>query len=431
MNKFLYLIALFGVTLGLAQPATAQADKDSQAEPSSVLKSRLDAVVAMINGDQNPEDHFSQAFLAAISPAQFKTMSDGLTAQFGSALGVEAVDPAGEYSGEFAIRFEKAIGRGQISVESAPPHLINGLRLTGFEPIDDSPDKIAADLAALPGSTAAWFGPLDAEPVFTHGDGQAQFAIGSTFKLYILAALSRGVDEGRLSWDQVVPLSSRSLPSGIAQDWPAGSPITLHTLATLMISISDNTATDTLIDVVGREAIEAELRASGHGMPEKTTPFLKTLEMFVLKAIGGGEEYATADTQRRRAMLGDLDLTNLDDERFMQVFTGKTPVLIDTVEWFASMEDQRALMRVIAALPDDTVRDIMAVNDALTDAEAARWDYVGFKGGSEPGVMNLAWLLRDKAGGWHMLALSWNDTQAEVNQSALSLLAQRILALAN
>ena len=53
----------------------------------------------------------------------------------------------------------------------------------------------------------------------------------------------------------------------MAQDWPKGAPVTLHTLATLMISISDNTATDQLIAIVGRDAIAEELRASGHAEP--------------------------------------------------------------------------------------------------------------------------------------------------------------------
>ncbi|NMB11632.1 MAG: serine hydrolase [Firmicutes bacterium] len=42
-----------------------------------------------------------------------------------------------------------------------------------------------------------------------------------------------------------------SLPSGMLQEWPVGSPITLHTLASLMSSISNNTATNALIDVEG------------------------------------------------------------------------------------------------------------------------------------------------------------------------------------
>ena len=66
--------------------------------------------------------------------------------------------------------------------------------------------------------------------------------------------------------------------------------------------------------------------------------------MVALKVLGSGENYSTADEARRRAILGELDLTDLSEEPFREVFTGNTPVLVDTVEWFASMEDQRALV---------------------------------------------------------------------------------------
>ena len=49
----------------------------------------------------------------------------------------------------------------------------------------------------------------------------------------------------------------RSLPSGITQDWAPGTPASLEQLATLMISISDNTATDALMGLIGRERLEA------------------------------------------------------------------------------------------------------------------------------------------------------------------------------
>jgi len=95
------------------------------------------------------------------------------------------------------------------------------------------------------------------------------------------------------------------------------------------------------------------------------------------------------------------------------------------------MADQRALMRELAALPGDTARQIMAVNTGLDDSDTAAWDYVGFKGGSEEGVLNMSWLLRDDAGRWYMLAISQNDPAAPVGTTGLLLLAKRILSLAD
>ena len=80
--------------------------------------------------------------------------------------------------------------------------------------------------------------------------------MGSAFKLGVLKALKEQIAGGRHSWDEVAELTAPdlSLPSGIIQGWPMGAPLTLHSLAALMISISDNTATDVLMRVVGRAA---------------------------------------------------------------------------------------------------------------------------------------------------------------------------------
>ena len=84
-------------------------------------------------------------------------------------------------------------------------------------------------------------------------------AVGSAFKLAVLAALKDQVAAGALAWDDVATLEAGhiSLPSGILQAWPVGSPLTIHTLASLMISVSDNTATDALIALLGRDLIES------------------------------------------------------------------------------------------------------------------------------------------------------------------------------
>ena len=129
-------------------------------------------------------------------------------------------------------------------------------------------------------------------------------------------------------------------------------------------------------------------------------------------------------------MLGTLAQEAPSLERVMAVFSSGEPVLIEEIEWFASMRDELALMRVLAALPDDTAREIMAVNNVLGEKAAAEWDYVGFKGGSETGVLNMSWLLRDAADEWHMLAISQMDPSAEVDTTALLMIAKRILALA-
>ena len=80
---------------------------------------------------------------------------------------------------------------------------------------------------------------------------------------------------------------------------------------------------------------------------------------------------------------------------------------------------------------DPEAFEIMAINESLSPSARENWSYVGYKGGSEPGVLNLTWLLTDKAGRDHALVLSWNNPDATLDQTALELIAQRIFSLPN
>jgi beta-lactamase class A len=78
-------------------------------------------------------------------------------------------------------------------------------------------------------------------------------------KLYVLHALGDAVAAGKLSWDQPLTVTAqlKSLPSGVLQYEPEGTQISVLDAAAKMISISDNTAADMLIHLVGRSAVEA------------------------------------------------------------------------------------------------------------------------------------------------------------------------------
>jgi hypothetical protein len=55
---------------------------------------------------------------------------------------------------------------------------------------------------------------------------------------------------------------------------------------------------------------------------------------------------------------------------------------------------------------------------------------MGFKGGSEPGVLALTFLLRTKAGGWLALSAGWNDPKAPLDELRFQTLISRAVALA-
>ncbi len=131
----------------------------------------------------------------------------------------------------------------------------------------------------------------------------------------------------------------------------------------------------------------------------------------------------------RRAVriLADLESTLRGRARNATPPSFTQPNRIDTLEWFAGRDDLLRLMRHLTTGTDDTARAIMTVNPSLAGAND-RWRYAGYKGGSEPGVLNLSWLLRDEAGEWHALLMSWNDPDTALPDGALEAIATRILA---
>ncbi len=428
--------AIFGIALaaGMLAPLPLAAQQTETAAPPaarSALAARADQVVALLNGALQPEDIFTDAFRAAVADAQIRTLSANLTAQFGKAVEVSLLNPAEGTRAALEIRFERGLAKGGIAIDPAQEGRINELRFTSFDAVavaGDTPAAILADLSALPGTTNAWFGPVGGAPVLAR-NADTRLALGSTFKLYILAALAEDVKAGRRKWSDVAALTQKSYPSGQLQNWPQGAPMTLHTLAGLMISISDNTATDQLIAVLGRDRILKLMADSGHSDPAANTPFLTTRELFVMKA-GSREDIASwrkSDAARRAAMLGRLASQTTSLDAVNAAFAGG-PKAID-IEWFASPADLAKLIAHMRKTADPKAFEIMAISPSATDTIKGKWPYIGFKGGSEPGVLNLTWALKDAAGQDWLLTLGWNNDAAVVDQGKLEAIAQRILLL--
>lgn len=413
------ILCVLGVLAAVTQPASAQSDEQ--------VRQRAEDVVAVIRGDMPYADVFAPSFVAAVPEAQFEVLTAQLTAQMGAFVGLEGIEPgSASGSGQIALRFEQAIISGPLQLEGAAPYRVAGLQLNQIAPVNDAGLSVVEQVQALPGETAMLFARIDgSEVIATHNAG-GQFAIGSTFKLYVLSALSRSIARGERNWDDVVMLTERSFPSGQMQDWAPGSPVTLHTLATLMISISDNTATDQLMAVMGRDAVEAELAATGHADPAATLPFLTTRELFLLKlgADEGLRAYAAAGLPERRAILAGLQSRELDVADIQTVFSAG-PRFID-IEWFASAEDIGGVFTRLT--PDPVALEILSINLATDRSHFDGWDYAGYKGGSEPGVLNFSWLLRDEAGAWWVLAMSWNNPDETVSEIQFLALAQAALA---
>jgi hypothetical protein len=244
--------------------------------------------------------------------------------------------------------------------------------------------------------------------------------VGSAFKLWVLAAVVKKVRAGELHWTDPVTIQDAldSLPSGITQDDPHGSTRSVRELAERMIAISDNTATDHLIARVGKRAVEKTLAETGHAHPELNRPFLSTREMMVLK-FGADEtlrkEYLAGNEAVRRKLLETrvlaAALPDLDAVK-RQLATG--PTLIHEIEWLGSTFD---LCRLLAALTkDEAASKILALNPGVA-AAAGRWSYLGFKGGSEAGVLATAWAHEAASGERYVTAATLSNNDAAIPEA--------------
>jgi beta-lactamase class A len=240
------------------------------------------------------------------------------------------------------------------------------------------------------------------------------FPLGSAFKTYVLDAVAREVAAGRLAWTDTITIQDelKSLPSGTMQTDPVGTTHTIAHAATQMIAISDNTATDHLLMRVGRETVEAAVAASGHSRPELNRPFMTTREIFLLKGSDDNlwQAWPTQSEAERRATLATVATRTLDGFQIWEAPRG-----VDTVEWFASGQDLCRVMvdlhTLAAGAAGPEVRTALSTNPGIRE-RSADWSYMAYKGGSEPGVLNLTWYLERADGRTFFFSMGVQNTVA-------------------
>ena len=404
------------------------------AEPSTALKVRADQIVTLVNGSGDPAQIFVPSFLAQVPPAQLAALSKQLTGQYGAARSVIRFDATSPSNATAYLDFERAIVPTMLAIEPDPPGRITGLLFTPGQVKGDTLSAVVRDLQSLPGEVSIAVATMEGDepPVLTvRLNADKPLAVGSAFKLFLLAELSREISARQRRWTDVVQLSHRSIPSGILQTWPEDAPVTLHTLAALMISQSDNTAADTMLHLLGREKVEQLLPKLGIAAPDRLRPLLTTREAALLKTDGDPgllRQWAASSEAGRRAML-DGPLAAFSAKKIDLAKLAGDPVAIDSVEWFVSTGDLIRVMNWLRLHGDKRALDIMAINNGLTAVAAAEFSYVGYKGGSESGVMNMTFLLRGKQGAWHAVAGTWNDRSHPVDEAKFVALMGRAVAL--
>ncbi len=186
-----------------------------------------------------------------------------------------------------------------------------------------------------------------------------RFLTASVIKVPVLLALAAEVEAGRYRWDEIAPADRGQMTggSGVIAHLSA-LPFTLRDLATLMIIVSDNHATNAIIDLVGLDRINAYIARAGW----RDTTLHRRMMDFEARAAGRDNISSPRDTADMfvRLLRGDLAAPPL------------TAVLLGI------LKAQQFGDRLPARLPPDTV--------------------VAHKTGSLPGIVNDAGILFLPAG---------------------------------
>lgn len=96
-------------------------------------------------------------------------------------------------------------------------------------------------------------------------NGDQLFPTASVFKVPVIVELYRQIETGKLSLDdRLVLKDSLKVPgSGILKELTEGLEVSIRDLSRLMMILSDNTATDMLVEKVGKDNINATMRRLG------------------------------------------------------------------------------------------------------------------------------------------------------------------------
>lgn len=367
---------------------------------SAAGEAEISRLQQLFSAPETADKLFSASFLAAVPADQVKAIIAQLTGAVGRPVTFS------EDGHGYAVETATHVIPVQMSLDA--DGRIAGLLFQPPVALTASLDETFDKLASL-AKVAAFVAETNGRAVVEQ-DADQPLAVGSAFKLGVLKVLRDDVAAGRRNWDDIVRIEpgDRSLPSGDMRLYPVGSPVTVYTLAAEMISKSDNTATDTLIRVVG-----ADRAAGALGIDT----LLTTRALFQLKADKAlADTYAKASAGERAAILGKLTQRELPS-----ISAASGPYQAE-IEW---MVPTRQLCRLALEVVESNV---FTINPG--PIRPGPWKRIAFKGGSELGVLNLTAALVGVDGRRHCLSVTLNNDKDIDEGAAAGLFARAASQLA-
>ena len=129
---------------------------------------------------------------------------------------------------------------------------------------DTADEQIGAFVKPFKGTVVLYARNLDTGRDYALG-ADTKVRTASTIKLPIICALASQVEAGRVKWDDrlIIRAEDKVGGSGVVRELADGTTLSVLDLATLMIVVSDNTATNLILDRISADAVNEYLDTIG------------------------------------------------------------------------------------------------------------------------------------------------------------------------
>ena len=154
--------------------------------------------------------------------------------------------------------------------------------------------RVRAEVSQFKGKVSLFAKNLDTGVIYELG-GDDRVPTASTIKIAIMVEAFARVSEGKAKWtDELVLTKEKKVGgSGILAEFGDGLHLTFRDAVTLMMIMSDNTATNLVIDVLNADAVNARMELLGF----KETRLMR-------RVFGGGESLEGKKEENKRFGLG-------------------------------------------------------------------------------------------------------------------------------
>jgi len=155
-------------------------------------------------------------------------------------------------------------------------------------------DQVKTTIAPFKGKVSLYAKNLDNGETYSY-NGDERVRTASTIKIAVMIEAFARVSEGKAKWtDEVVLTKEKKVSgSGILADLSDNLHLTLRDAVNLMMILSDNTATNLVLDVLTTDAVNARMESLGFK------------QIKIMRKVGsGGESQAGKDPENKKFGLG-------------------------------------------------------------------------------------------------------------------------------